>query len=85
VRLRQLLAAHEEIAEKLETLEWRQNEQGQQTRAVFETIEQLMQRPRKKLSEGELGCRWRGPVMRPPVPGLAYSAANLFAIFTQGS
>jgi hypothetical protein len=45
VRLRQLLAAHEEIAAKLENLEWRQNEQGQQIRAVFETIEQLMKEP----------------------------------------
>jgi hypothetical protein len=42
VRLRQLLAAHEEIAAKLDDLQWRQNEQGQQIRVVFETIEKLM-------------------------------------------
>jgi len=40
VQLRQLLAAHEEIAEKLETLEWRRNEQRQQIRAVLETSKQ---------------------------------------------
>lgn len=42
VRLRQLLATHEEIARRLEQLEWRQHEQGQHIRMVFETIEQLM-------------------------------------------
>jgi len=42
VRFRQLLAAHEEIASKLEDLEWRRNEQGQQIQVVFETIEELM-------------------------------------------
>ena len=45
VRLRQLLATHEEIARRLEALEWRQNEQGQQIQAVFETIQQLIEAP----------------------------------------
>jgi phage regulator Rha-like protein len=55
VRLRRLLAAHEEIAEKLETLEWRQNEQGQQIRAVFETIEQLMKPTEKETERRRIG------------------------------
>jgi hypothetical protein len=45
VRLRQLLATHEEIARRLEQLEWRQNEQGQQIEAVFETIQHLIEAP----------------------------------------
>ena len=45
VRLRQLLATHEEIARRLEDLEWRQSEQGQQIQAVFETIQHLMEAP----------------------------------------
>ena len=45
VRLRQLLATHEEIARRLEDLEWRQSEQGQQIQAVFETIQHLIEAP----------------------------------------
>ncbi|MGH9583793.1 MAG: ORF6N domain-containing protein [Bryobacteraceae bacterium] len=45
VRLRELLDAHEEIAYRLEQLEWRQNEQGQQIEAVFETIQQIIESP----------------------------------------
>ncbi len=45
VRLRQLLATHEEIARRLEDLEWRQSEQGQQIEAVFETIQHLIEAP----------------------------------------
>lgn len=45
VRLRQLLATHEELARRLEQLEWRQSEQGQQIQAVFETIQQLIEAP----------------------------------------
>ncbi len=45
VRLRQLLATHEEIARRLEDLEWRQSEQGQQIQAVFETIQRLIEAP----------------------------------------
>jgi len=55
VRLRQLLAAHEEIAAKLEDLEWRQNEQGQQIRVVFETIEKLMKQPAKEPERKRIG------------------------------
>ena len=45
VRLRQLLVTHEEIARRLEDLEWRQSEQGQQIEAVFETIQHLIEAP----------------------------------------
>ena len=45
VRLRHLLATHEELARRLEQLEWRQNEQGQKIEAVFETIQNLIEAP----------------------------------------
>jgi hypothetical protein len=45
VRLRQILATHEELARRLDQLEWRQNEQGQKIEAVFETIQQLIEAP----------------------------------------
>jgi hypothetical protein len=35
VRLRHLLATHQELAERLDQLEGRQNEQGQQIQSVF--------------------------------------------------
>jgi hypothetical protein len=41
VRLRQILATHEELASRLEYLEWRQYEQAGQIQTVFETIKQL--------------------------------------------
>ena len=43
--VRLLLATHEELARRLEQLEWRQDEQGSQIRAVFETIERLIEAP----------------------------------------
>jgi hypothetical protein len=45
VRLRQLLATHEELARRLEELEWRQSEQGQQIEAIFQTIQHLIESP----------------------------------------
>lgn len=45
VRLRQLLATHEDLARQLEELRWKQEEQGQQIQAVFETIQQLIEAP----------------------------------------
>ena len=45
VRLRQLLTTHEEIARRLDNLEWRQSEQGQKIEAVFETIQHLIEAP----------------------------------------
>ena len=45
VRLRHLLATHQELAERLDQLEGRQNEQGQQIQSVFETIQHLIEEP----------------------------------------
>ena len=45
VRLRQLLASHEDLARQLEGLRWKQEEQGQQIQAVFQTIQQLIEAP----------------------------------------
>ena len=45
VRLRQLLATHEELARRLDQLEWRQSEQDGQVQYVFETIQQLIEAP----------------------------------------
>jgi replication fork clamp-binding protein CrfC len=55
VRLRQLLATHEELAHRLEQLEWRQNEQGQQIQAVFETIQHLIEAPAEETSRRRIG------------------------------
>lgn len=45
VRLRQLLASHEDLARQLDELRWKQEEQGQQIQAVFETIQHLIEAP----------------------------------------
>lgn len=45
VRLRHLLATHEELAQRLDELAWRQEEQGQRIQAVFETIQHLIEAP----------------------------------------
>jgi len=45
VRLRQLLATHEDLARQLEELRWKQEEQGQQIQAVFQTIQHLIEAP----------------------------------------
>ncbi len=45
VRLRQLLATHEELARRLDQLEWRQSEQDGRVQYVFETIQQLIDAP----------------------------------------
>ena len=45
VRLRQLLATHEELARRLEQVEARQNEQGQKIELVFEAIQHLIEAP----------------------------------------
>lgn len=55
VRLRQLLATHEELARRLEQLEWRQNEQGQQIQAVFETIQHLIEAPAEEPGKRRFG------------------------------
>jgi hypothetical protein len=45
VRLRQILATHEDLARQLEELRWRQEEQGEQIQAVFDTIQHLIESP----------------------------------------
>ncbi len=55
VRLRQLLATHEELARRLEQLEWRQNEQGHQIEAVFETIQHLIEAPAEQEPKRRIG------------------------------
>jgi hypothetical protein len=55
VRLRQLLATHEELSRQLEDLRWKQNEQGQQIQAVFETIQRLMEAPAEETVKRRIG------------------------------
>jgi hypothetical protein len=55
VRLRQILATHEELARQLEELRWKQNEQGQQIQAVFETIQQLIEAPAEETVKRRIG------------------------------
>ncbi|MDQ2840391.1 MAG: ORF6N domain-containing protein [Acidobacteriota bacterium] len=45
VKLRQLLATHEELASRLDQLEWRQAEQDGRVQYVFETIQHLIEAP----------------------------------------
>jgi uncharacterized coiled-coil protein SlyX len=45
VRLRQLLTTHEDLARRLDQLEWRQSEQEGRVQYVFETIQQLIEAP----------------------------------------
>jgi hypothetical protein len=45
VRLRELLATHEDLAHRLEQLEWRQSEQEGRIQVVFETIQHLIEVP----------------------------------------
>lgn len=55
VRLRQLLATHEDLARRLDQLEWRQSEQGQQIRSVFETIQHLIEAPAEEEPRRRIG------------------------------
>jgi hypothetical protein len=45
VRLRKLLASHEDLARRLEHLEWRQSEQDDRVQYVFNTIQHLIAAP----------------------------------------
>ena len=45
MRLRQLLVTHEELAHRLEKLEWQQAEQEGKVQYVFETIQYLIEAP----------------------------------------
>lgn len=55
VRLRQLLTTHEDLARRLDQLEWRQNEQGHQIEAVFETIQHLIEAPADEEPKRRIG------------------------------
>ena len=55
VRLRQLLATHEELAHRLDTLEWRQAEQEGRVQDVFETIQQLIETPIEEPERRRIG------------------------------
>jgi replication fork clamp-binding protein CrfC len=55
VRLRQLLATHEELAHRLDELAWRQEEQGQKIQAVFETIQHLIEAPAEEPEKRRIG------------------------------
>jgi len=45
VKLRQAQIDPEELGQRLDQIEWRQSEQGEQIRAVFDTMERLMEVP----------------------------------------
>jgi hypothetical protein len=45
VKLRQTQLNQEQLGQRLDQIEWQQSEQGEQIRAVFETIEQLISPP----------------------------------------
>jgi len=45
VRLRQLLATHDELARRLDQLEWKQGEQDRQIHAVFQAIQHMIETP----------------------------------------
>jgi hypothetical protein len=48
VRIRQTQLDQVELGQRLGRIEWRQDEQGEQIRAVFETIEHLIESPPEK-------------------------------------
>jgi hypothetical protein len=45
IRLRDFLASHQEVAGRLEQLEWRQTEQAGEIRKIFETMQELVDGP----------------------------------------
>ncbi len=45
VRLRELLATHEELGRRLDQLEWRESERDGKVQYVFETIQHLIDAP----------------------------------------
>ncbi|MFZ0592158.1 MAG: hypothetical protein WAM39_16960, partial [Bryobacteraceae bacterium] len=52
LRLRQLLTTHEDLARRLDQLEWRQSEQEGRVQYVFETIQHLIEAPAKSPNAG---------------------------------
>jgi hypothetical protein len=65
VRLRQLLATHEELAQRLDQLEWRQSEQDGRVQYVFETIQHLIEAPEPATTKPSFGF----PTSRFDLPG----------------
>jgi hypothetical protein len=57
VRLRLLLASHEELSRKLEALEKKYAEHDEQLATVFEAIRQLMKPPSVEPKKGRIGFR----------------------------
>ncbi len=55
VRLRQVLASHAELAQRLDQLEWRQGEQESRVQYVFETIQQLIEAPVEESPRRRIG------------------------------
>ena len=45
VRLRQLLATHEDLSLRLDQLEWRESERDGKVQYVFDTIQHLIEAP----------------------------------------
>jgi len=59
VRLRQLLATHEELAQRLDALEWRESERDGRVQYVFETIQHLIAAPELAPKNRSLADRLR--------------------------
>ncbi len=55
IRLRQFLSTHQDVAGRLDHLEWRQNEQAVEIHRVFETIEQLIEGPPPDVPKRRIG------------------------------
>src|SRR5215471_20096978 len=55
VRLRQLLVTHEDLAHRLEKLEWQQAEQEGKVQYVFETIQHLIEAPAEEPEKRRYG------------------------------
>jgi ORF6N domain len=66
VKLRQLLATHEELAHRLDRLEWRQNEQEARVHHVFETIQHLIEAPAHPEPKRRIGFPIAGTDLQSP-------------------
>ncbi len=53
VKMREVLSLHKDLAAKLDELEKKQNEHGDQLRSVYEVVKQLIVEPVKK--SGRIG------------------------------
>jgi hypothetical protein len=55
VRLRQLLASHEDLARRLDELEWRESERDGKVQYVFAAIQDLIEAPEPE-PKRPIGC-----------------------------